>query len=259
MNTLMNHDEIQMYLLNEKNRSKILKKLRVKLDGRNSWVWQSTAKQEERYKPEYQPELFVDLLETRILPERKKYSIEFFGLCRHERTEQIFEGFQPLGERSVFDEYNDGNVSYHNFNDFKGGWESWVRAAIGGYSWGPSSYIVSDGHVLAYYFFRTYRFNRYFCELFFSKQWRVDVAKGEKYTIVWEIKPELNDLGATLRQLQKYKDTVKPNVIILVYVNSNYSDKRIQEYFNNQKVWTYKLSALAELDSFFMKGEATSA
>lgn len=233
---LMNHDEIQMYLLIEKNRTAILKKLRIKFKGRNSWLWASIAKQEERFKPDYQPELFVDLLEKRTIPSRKSFEIKFIEFIRTQKSSKY-----PSKNEPEWSDFYEPDVCYKVGKSF----------SELGWAWQPKdvAFCYNQKEETLY---------NHIYEYFLLRKWVIDKTDSLEFTIVWEIKPVLSDLGATLRQMQKYKDIVKPNILILIYAHSEFPDKEIQAYFNNQGIWTYKISKSSNYQlTEFNNGEET--
>jgi hypothetical protein len=62
-----------------------------------------------------------------------------------------------------------------------------------------------------------------------------------KTDVLYEIKPELTDLGQTLRQLRKYMAHTNPNKTILLYNTSKIPNEAIKQYFNTANILTYRL------------------
>lgn len=60
-------------------------------------------------------------------------------------------------------------------------------------------------------------------------------------TILYEIKPELKDLGQTLRQLHKYISHIKPAITILIYNSSKINQKIITDFFDQREIKIYQL------------------
>jgi hypothetical protein len=76
---------------------------------------------------------------------------------------------------------------------------------------------------------------------------------------IWEIKPNLDILGETLRQIKRYEDLVKKYYMIspvnpvaiesiVVYSESPFTHKSLQQYFGNSGVFVVKFSGGKVLD-----------
>jgi len=59
--------------------------------------------------------------------------------------------------------------------------------------------------------------------------------------ILYEIKPELKDLGQILRQLRKYIAHTEPDKTVLIYNTSSIPKEIIQQYFESANIAVYQL------------------
>lgn len=237
------HDDIQYWLMQKENRTKILKDLRLKVDKRILYPMMTSVKIEERFKPNYEPEIFIDLLETRFLSERsvhKKIYVKFKRTAESVPIPDNIDEVPPVHENLFFNTSQwkyEGEIVHAvdeiRYEVQKTGsyFTKWfVDSETKRYDW---SSLSNSYQALQFLFESRWLDGR--------NNVAINKTKRLEYRLVWEIKPFLDDLGQTLRQLMKYKDIVKPNHIILVYSSAKAKDQLISTYFANQEVYTYRL------------------
>lgn len=221
----LGHDDIQYWLLQKQNRDKILKKLGLHINNHNIIPFNAKVEQEKRYKPDYEPEIFVDILETRELILNMQISLVYWERERHRYIgfSLIAEDFEVASPWTEWSPWQNKGSNIKNLN--------WTEEAL--------AILEREGYVYGGHREQNKEIKAEVCRKLGHIFRTRDIVYC--YKIIWEIKPELTDLGQTLRQLQKYKAIVKPNSIILVYHASKIPDIIIQDYFCNQNILTYKI------------------
>jgi hypothetical protein len=223
----LGHDDIQYWLMQKENRTKILKKLRLTTHNKILYPMQSYIRIEERFKPNYEPEIFIDLLENRFLPSRKHYTSKFYWIRTRTRRSFTFTSEATESDKRAFN-----NMEWSDWSNWKNIGHTLDNLSFEKNSLEETLRNIGKGEIVEH--------TQKESEMLYEHSVCAE-TKYEQYSIVWEIKPSLDDLGQTLRQLMKYKDIVKPNHIILIYNSAKAKEQIISAYFSNQGVYTYRL------------------
>ena len=64
--------------------------------------------------------------------------------------------------------------------------------------------------------------------------------------ILWEIKPELNDLGDTLRQMRRYNKHTNSSVLIILFAKSRFTIQQLTDYFKPTGIYIFQFNASHE-------------